>query len=236
MYPDDEACLHKLFELRFNNLVCPKCESTKLFSRVKKRRSYQCPNCAFQVYPTKDTVFEKTTTPLTYWFLAIFMQCTTRNGVAAKELERTLDICYKTALRMAHQIKKLMAQKDNNPFYGVVEIDETFLGSKHANLKNKKRAELNKIPFKSPLFGKTTILGILERGGKVHTQVIDAPTKENVEGIIKNKVIAPSKICTDNSNIYNHLEREYIHDTVNHQEKEWVRGEWHTQNIESFWN
>jgi len=164
------------------------------------------------------------------------MQCTTRNGVAAKELERTLDICYKTALRMAHQIKKLMAQKDNSPFYGVVEIDETFLGSKHANLKNKKRAELNKIPFKSPLFGKTTILGILERGGKVHTQVIDAPTKENVEEIIKNKVIAPSKICTDNSNIYNHLEKEYIHDTVNHQEKEWVRGEWHTQNIESFWN
>src|SRR5262245_6193508 len=105
MYPDDDACLDKLFELRFSNLICPKCESDKKFTRVKNRRSYQCPNCAFQVYPTKDTIFEKTTTPLHYWFYAIFLQTTTRNGVAAKELQRQLNICYTTALRMNHQIK-----------------------------------------------------------------------------------------------------------------------------------
>ena len=84
MYPDDDACLDKIFQLRFKGLICPKCESDNTFTRVKNRRSYQCPDCGFQAYPTKDTIFEKTTTPLTYWFYAIFLQTTTRNGVAAK--------------------------------------------------------------------------------------------------------------------------------------------------------
>ena len=96
-YPNDDACLDRIFKLRFSNLVCPKCESDKPFTRVKDRRSYQCPCCGFQVYPTKDTPFEKTTTPLTYWFMAIFLQTTTRNGVAAKELERVLNVSYPTA-------------------------------------------------------------------------------------------------------------------------------------------
>jgi len=107
-YPDDGACLDKIYQLRYNGLICPKCESDKAFHRVKGRRSYQCPSCGFQIYPTQGTIFEKTTTPLTHWFYAIYLQTTTRNGVAAKELERQLNICYKTALRMAHQIKILM--------------------------------------------------------------------------------------------------------------------------------
>src|ERR1700739_388481 len=108
-YPNDDACLDKIFQLRYKNLVCPKCESDNEFKRVKNRRSYQCPSCAFQIYPTKGTIFEKTTTSLSDWFLIIYMQTTTRNGVSAKEIERTLNVCYKTALRMAHQIKILMA-------------------------------------------------------------------------------------------------------------------------------
>jgi transposase-like protein len=73
-YPDNDACLDKLFQLRYRNLVCPKCESDKPFTRVNNRRSYQCPSCSFQIYPTQGTVFEKSTTPLTHWFYAIFLQ------------------------------------------------------------------------------------------------------------------------------------------------------------------
>ena len=76
-YPNDDACLDKIFQLRYSNLVCPKCESDNQFSKVKDRRSYQCPSCGFQIYPTQGTIFEKTTTPLTYWFMAIFMQTLT---------------------------------------------------------------------------------------------------------------------------------------------------------------
>ena len=235
-YPDDDACLDKIFQIRFNNLVCPKCESDKKFTRVKERRSYQCPNCGFQVYPTKDTIFEKTTTPLTYWFYAIYLQTTTRNGVAAKELERQLNICYKTALRMAHQIKKLMADKDSTAVFGMVEIDEAYLGAQSKYFQNDKRKKYDEIYLKNPMQGKTIILGILERNGKVFTQIIPAPTKEIVEKIIKAKVIAYSKISTDEAGIYTHLSRDYDHNTVNHGSREWVRGSCHVNNIESFWN
>jgi hypothetical protein len=128
-YPDEDACLDKIFQLRFKGLICPKCENDKPFTRVKGRRSYQCPCCSFQVYPTKDTVFEKSTTPLTHWFYAIFLQTTTRNGVSAKELERQLNICYTTALRMNHQIKRLIANsKMRNKLSGIVQIDEVYVG------------------------------------------------------------------------------------------------------------
>lgn len=130
--------------MRFKGLICPKCESDKEFTRVKDRRSYQCPNCGFQLYPTKDTIFEKTTTPLTYWFYAIFLQTTTRNGVAAKELESQLSICYKTALRMSHQIKILMADKRLGKLDGIVQIDECYIGMNTKNLHRKERAEMYK--------------------------------------------------------------------------------------------
>ncbi len=147
-YPDNDACLDRIFKLRFSNLVCPKCESDKPFTRVKDRRSYQCPACGHQVYPTKDTVFEKTTTPLTHWFYAIFLQTTTRNGVAAKELERQLSICYTTALRMNHQIKKLMKGKGLGLVKGIVQIDEVYIGQSlitmsHKNLKGNIILNLN---------------------------------------------------------------------------------------------
>jgi predicted RNA-binding Zn-ribbon protein involved in translation (DUF1610 family) len=133
MYPDDDTCLDKVFRLRYSNLICPKCVSDKPFTRVKDRRSYQCPACGFQVYPTQGTIFQKSTTPLTHWFYAIYLQTTTRNGVAAKELERQLDICYKTALRMAHQIKILMSNRTTDPFTGVISMDETYVGGLNGN-------------------------------------------------------------------------------------------------------
>ncbi len=67
-YPYNNACLHKLFTIRYSNLICPKCDGDKEFTRVKGKESYQCPSCSFQVYPIAGTVFLKSRTPLTHWF------------------------------------------------------------------------------------------------------------------------------------------------------------------------
>ena len=183
-----------------------------------------------------DSIFEKTTTPLTYWFYAIYLQTTTRNGVAAKELERQLNVSYKTALRMSHQIKKLMADKVQLPFDGIVEADETFLGGRLTNMSNKKRAEIAKIPFKSSIVNKTTVFGMLERNGKVYTKVVTSPTKDNIEPVMRSMITDKTKIFTDSSTIYKNLKTTHLHEVVNHQFKEYVRGEVHTNNIESFWS
>ena len=141
-FPDDNACLHHIFKIRYTGLVCPKCDSDKEFTKVKNRRSYQCPCCAFQLYPTADTPFHRTRIPLTQWFMLIFLQTTTRNGVAAKEIERMFSVTYETALRMCHQVKKLIGNTKTGITSGIVEIDETYLGQKFATMNKKKRAEM----------------------------------------------------------------------------------------------
>lgn len=233
-YPDNDACLDKLFQLRYKNLVCPSCDGDKPFTRVKNRRSYQCPGCGHQIYPTQGTVFEKSTTPLTYWFQAIFLQTTTRNGVAAKELERQLNICYKTALRMAHQIKILMAKVESKPLSGVIECDEVFIGGL-----NKFRHADKKVPGSQgrSTKDKTPVLGIMKRGGNIIAKVITDTQKATLQPIINESVVKDASILiTDEWWGYRGLEKDYPHVVMNHAEEEYVRGAFHTNTIEGFWS
>jgi transposase len=233
-YPNDDACLDKIFELRYGNIVCPKCESDKKFTKVKNRRSYQCPCCGHQLYPTKGTIFEKTTTPLTYWFHAIYLQTTTRNGVAAKELERQLDVCYKTALRMAHQIKVLMADNNTDPFTGTIECDETMVGGKFANKHNSEKRKIKEAGG-NYMVNKATVFGMLERDGKILAKVM-TPTKEDIQQIIRDNTEYASIINTDTSVLYTGLNDDYHHFKVNHDMGEYVCMDIHTNTIEGFWS
>lgn len=234
MYPDNDACLDKIFQLRFTNLICPKCENDKPFTRVKGRRAYQCPCCAFQVYPTKDTVFEKSTTPLTHWFYAIFLQTTTRNGVAAKELERQLNVCYKTALRMSHQIKLLMADKHLGKLTGTVQIDETYIGMKFENMHRKQRAELFK-EGTSSADKKTGVIGFISDDKKIKLEVMT--DNKTFKQRVKKHVSKDAILVTDGHAGYSGLNLHYVkHEVINHIENEFKRGEYHTNAIENVWS
>lgn len=233
-YPDNDACLHRLFTLRFTGLVCPKCDGDKEFTRVNNRKSYQCPCCGFQVYPMAGTIFEKSRTPLTHWFYAIYLQTTTRNGVAAKELERQLNVCYETALRMAHQIKKLMGNNKPEKLKGIVEIDESYVGMKFANMTKRKRASMIDVnnTFKD---NKTGIMGFISRDGKVRTEVM-FPGKTFKERV-RDNVSKDATIVTDSHNGYEGLNVEYAaHETVNHDAGEYKRDNWHNNTVEGFWS
>jgi transposase len=229
-YPDEATCLHKIFQLRYNNLVCPKCEGIKEFTPVKDRRSYQCPCCGHQIYPTKETIFEKTTTPLTYWFYAISLQTTTRNGVAAKELERQLNICHKTALRMSHQIKILMAgSKDKEPFDGVIMADESFIGGLNKNRHaDKKVAKSQGRSCKD----KTPVFGMVDLKGNISAHVVSDTTGNTLKGLIDKHVDKENSIVvTDEWVGYSKLEAEYKHVIINHLSGKYVRGGFHTNTV-----
>jgi predicted RNA-binding Zn-ribbon protein involved in translation (DUF1610 family) len=233
-YPDDNACLHKLFQLRYTNLVCPKCDNDKPFTRVKDRRAYQCLCCGFQVYPTAGTIFEKSTTPLTHWFYAIYLQTTTRNGVAAKELERQLSICYKTALRMAHQIKRLMANEKMDKLTGIVEADESYFGQKYSTMTKKKRASM--IDENNNLKdNKTGVMGFVSRDGKVRTEVMHGG--KSFKERVRDNVSKDAILVTDSHKGYEGLDIEFFkHETINHFMGEYKRDEWHTNTVEGFWS
>lgn len=129
-FPNDETCLDFIFKNRWpKGLTCPNCEK-KDFYHVRGRKSYAC-KCGYQVSPTEGTIFHKSSTPLTLWFHAIFLMSQSKNGVAAKELERQLGVTYKCAWRMAKKIRLLMSD-DDGPLGDneIVELDETYVGGK----------------------------------------------------------------------------------------------------------
>ncbi|MFT3909856.1 MAG: IS1595 family transposase [Ferruginibacter sp.] len=234
-YPTNDACLERIFELRYKGLICPKCESDKPFTRVKDRRSHQCPNCGFQIYATNGTVFQKTTTPLTHWFYAIFLQTTTKNGVAAKELERSLNICYKTALRMNHQIKILIAKgKCDDPFTGVIQGDECFIGGLNKNRHADKKVEESQ---GRSCKDKTPVFGMVDLKGNVSAHVVPDTTGATLKSIIDKHVDKKNSIIvTDEWLGYKKLKDEYQHVIIRHIEKEYVRGGFHNNTIEGFWS
>ena len=115
---------------------------------------------------------------------------TSKHGVAAKELERRLDVTYKTAWRMAHEIRKWMAEVD-----GDVEIDETLIGGYRPG-KSGRGDE-----------GKTVVFRMLERGGEVMTKVVLDIKKRTLQPIVQDNVEAGSTVHTDELSSYKGLDR-----------------------------
>ncbi|MBZ0138898.1 MAG: IS1595 family transposase, partial [Pseudorhodoplanes sp.] len=193
---------------------------------LTKRRAYACQECGHHIYPAAGTIFHKSSTPLTKWFFAMYLMTSTRHGVAAKELERQLGVTYKTAWRMAHELRKLMASADHDfgggpTLKGHVEIDETFVGGK------RKRNEPD---------NKIVVMGMLQRDGKIVAGPVPDATTYTLEGVINENVVPGSTISTDTHRAYHGLRHAYQHGTVNHSAKEYVRGEHHVNSLESHWS
>jgi transposase-like protein len=226
-FPDEDACLTHLMRTRFGErFTCFKCLKEATYYRVRGRRSFECEHCGYQVYPTAGTPFEKTRTSLRDWFYVMFLFCETRNGVAAKEVQRQLGVTYKTAWRMCRLIRLYMGYVDGDyPMGGpgkMIEADETFIGGK-----DKMGAD-----------DKSVVFGIIERGGDVVTRHVQDRAAATITPHIVSFVKPGSRISTDDWTGYNALvERHgYDHATVNHSAKEYVRGDIHTNSIESFWS
>jgi transposase-like protein len=223
-FPDDRACLDFLFKTRWPNGGTCECGKKDCFYPIEKRRSYSCSWCGYQLYPTAGTIFHKSTTSLVSWFFAIFLMSTSRNGVAAKELERQLGVTYKTAWRMAHEIRKLMNDKPTK-FFGECEADETYIGGKRPGKRGRGAA------------GKTAVVGIANRRGGVVAKVVGVVNTENVIGHIRANVEVGTTIHTDEYPAYNYVQPlGYKHEVVNHGRKEYARGKCHTNCIEGFWS
>jgi transposase len=209
-FPDDEACLSHLFEIRFGQgFACPACERPSNWYRIKAERAYSCQWCGHHLHPTVGTPFEQTRTPLQLWFYAIHLFTTTRHGVSAKELERQLGVTYKTAWRMAGLIREHMADVDGSDPVGgfdkIVEIDETLIGG---SVQGKGSG------FKG---NKTVVVGMVERGGEIVTQVVTMRHRRPMEALIVANVRVGTTVATDEFGSYRGLSAlGYEHMTVNH--------------------
>ncbi len=156
------------------------------------------------------------------WFYAIFLFSCSRNGVSAKELERQLGVTYKTAWRIAKQVRSLM-KEDGDMLNGTVEVDETYVGG----YKEDGQGGKEKIP----------VLGMVERDGKVKAHKIEARQSHIILKDITKNVSRDAQLMTDQFGVYQKTKRlGYKHESVNHFAKEYARGKVSTNTIEGFWS
>jgi transposase len=234
-YPDDAACLDALWRERYapngHHADCPRCKRQRKFHRTKTRASYTCDSCGLHVHPMKGTIFERSTTSLQLWFYAMYLMASTRCGISAKQLERELGVGYKTAHRMMKKIRtELMTDEDGEMLSGDVEIDETSWGGRPRS-RHKTRAEA--AAFRE---AKPTVLGMVERGGKVRARIIPSRRGPALSREIRANVNPASMIFTDDWQAYKPLKYEgfLAHRYINHSAGQYVDGDTHTNTIEGF--
>jgi len=224
-FPTDDDCLEFLFKNRFpEGVFCQKCGKITKHYKREGMKFYSCEFCGMGVAPTSGTIFHKSPTPLRSWFHAIFLMASTKTGISAKQLQRELGVTYKTAWRMFKQIRKLM-DENVNPLTGQVEVDETYIGGKHAGTRGRGAS------------GKTIVAGLIERQGNAIARVVpDVKTRTLLPMIWKN-VAQNSTVFTDELPSYNHVAKlGYAHEVVQHCAKQYVRGNAHVNTVESLWS
>ncbi|HEY1595510.1 MAG TPA: IS1595 family transposase [Thermoleophilaceae bacterium] len=232
-FPDDAACLDRLWRDIYapdgHHTHCPKCEQERKFHRTTTRASYTCDTCGLHVHPMAGTIFEKSTTSLQLWFYAMYLMASTRCGISAKQMERELGVTYKTAHRMMKKIRtELMTDEDDDRLSGDVEIDETSWGGKP-------RRPLTRTEAAAFREAKTTVLGMVERDGKVRARVIASRRGAVLSRAVRANVNPTSIIYTDDWWSYRPLRREYLaHRVINHSAGRYVDGNTHTNTIEGF--
>ena len=130
----DADCLDYLEWLRWpDGFVCADCGHAGGW-RLGDRR-WMCSACGARSSATAGTIFDRTRTPLTVWFMACWLFATQKDGISALSLQRALEIgSYQTAWAMLHRLRSVLVRPGRELLNGVVEVDETYIGGEEPGL------------------------------------------------------------------------------------------------------
>ena len=213
--------------------TCPRCGERKFYKiRREKLRCKSC-NYEFSNQPRIGglRLTKREWEKLIFWFLI---------GQSVREIEARTRLSHYSVTKGTRILRKVMAKDIPQVFSGTVEVDETYLGGQK---KNKRKSQLKKDHeyFGKPSrrgFGTTKqpVFGILTRKGKVFAKLVDDTEAADLIPIITKQVKAGSRVCSDTWRAYTGLvAKGYVHRTVKHQKKEYVRGKNHINGLEGFW-
>lgn len=217
-------------------VLCPTCGSDKVKFNAT-RRIWQCSShhSKRQFSVKVGTVMEDSAIPLDKWLMAMWLVTNCKNGISSYEIARDVKVTQKSAWFMLHRIRLAMQDEHfGSKLSGEVEADETFIGGKarnmHLNVKTRRRPRPG-----HNVNDKTIVMGILERGGRVRTQVIQDRQKGTLQPIVHKHVQTGSALFTDEMGGYKGLSEEYAHQIIDHAVK-YVDGRVHTNGMENFWS
>ncbi len=238
-YPTDEAAEQWFIRNRWpDGVCCPKCGSVNVQTGCKHAMPFRCREkaCGRPRFSTKTgTVMEGSKLGYQDWLIAMFLLTTSLKGVSSMKLHRDLDITQKSAWFLAHRLRDALSQGkgDAGGFAGPVEVDETYFGGKRKNMSNAQRKELAGTG-RGP-FGKTAVVGAKDRSTKqVAAKVVTSTDAPTLQGFVKKHADPEATVYTDDSTAYESL--PFDHDSVKHSLSEYVKGDVHTNGIESLWS
>ena len=241
-YFHEEAAARAWFEAARwpNGPICPKCGSAKNYA-TKKAGVYRCatPTCRKDFTVMTGTVMERSHAKLTQWAAAFHLAALSKKGFSAHQLHRELGCQYNTAWFLHHRVMEAMRRGglDLPPLGGkgqVVEADETYFGQQENPQPSHKRKGRPYITKRGggPA-GKRMVIALVERGGSVRTFPARADGT-SVNAIVRQNIARESRLHTDESRLYIGIGKEFAaHEAVTHSHGEYVRGDVHTNSVES---
>ncbi len=232
---NDEAAAYAFVEARLwsSGRVCPHCgvidHSGPLKGKTDRIGSYKCYACRKKFSVKVGTIFEDSHVAMRDWLVAIHLLCSSKKGISANQLHRTLGVTLKTAWFMGHRIREAMRAGTFEPMGGVggiVESDETFIGRKEGSVKRRGHGHKN------------AVLSLVDRNAKqVRSFHINGTSAADVMPIILKNVATETAMMTDEGGHYSRLGSDFgSHDTVNHKADEYVRGDVHTNTVEGYFS
>ncbi len=231
LFPDDQTA-REWFESKLwpRGAFCPRCGSKDVAEIKHPSMTHRCRDCRrsgekksmFSV--RVNSIMEDTKLGYRTWALAIYLMTTSLKGVSSMKLHRDLGITQKAAWHLAHRIRRAYEEGDMKPFEGPTEFDETLVGGR-----------VRGAGKKGPRINKAIVVGAKDRTTKRVRARMALDTKlDTIHSFVDETAEWGSMVYTDGATVYRGL-LAHRHEWVNHSAYEFVRGQCHTNGIESFW-
>jgi transposase-like protein len=241
-FHDDTAAREYLEKLLWpEGPVCPHCGVINHAYATKRPGVFRCAEkaCRKDFTVTMRTVMERSKIALHKWLQAFHLMCSSKKGISAHQLHRTLDIGYEAAWFMTHRIREAMRDGGLAPLGGegkVVEADETYFGKAEASRPSPQRQGRPYI-HKGHNSNNRPIVALVERGGNVRTFHVPVADKASVTKIVRDNIARETRLHTDESKLYTGSDAHFAtHETVKHSIGEYARGDVNTNSAEGYFS
>ena len=232
LFPDNKAAEEWFTKQRWpDEVCCHYCGSVNVQTGSKhKTMPFRCRDCKKFFSSKTGTFMQSSKIGYQNWLYAFYLFSTNLKSISSMKLHRELEITQKSAWHMAHRIRQSWTTGKGNPFSGPVETDTTYLGGKR---KNKPKSVRAKLEGRGPV-DMTAVTGIKDRQtNQVRAKVVEDTKSETLSRFVMEHTEPDAKVYTDDAPAYDPLPNR---ESINHSRQEYVRGECHTNGVESFWS